>query len=399
MVQVIFVYRDRLPRAQVNRFQNEPGVGRGLFLRILSLAIGAALAIVALELVLRALPVFSGMAPAAVNAAQPVLHFVPDVEFTYSRGWNLRGVNRGRINNVGFVNDQDYTPEQVPPIVAVIGDSYVEAAMIPYGQTFHGQLAAMLGDRARVYSFGMSGAALSQYLVWAKYVGDTFRPTVLVISIIANDFDESLLRYKDAVGFHYFDDTDPDMPLIRIDYEPHWLRLRRSSLYRYVRHNLNAVDAVRNILSPPSTMQFIGNVPATVEEDRLRRSRVVVRTFLDRLGVAASLEPHDIVFVVDGLRPSLYREDELSRAAGSYWQEMRRYFTEEATRRGYEVIDMQPAFIARHRQTGEMFEFPDDGHWNETGHTMVAAAIGASSALRRTVQLQVPDTVDKAKAD
>ena len=49
-----------------------------------------------------------------------------------------------------------------------------------------------------------------------------------------------------------------------------------------------------------------------------------------------------------------------------------------------EVIDMQPAFIADYRQRQLTFEFPDDNHWNATGHEVFARAVQQSKVYRET---------------
>lgn len=76
--------------------------GRLSALRTAALVVLAYLA--ATEMVLRFLPVATGLHSVAVNDAQPIFHFEPDRDFVYSRDWNLRDVVRGRVNNAGWVN-------------------------------------------------------------------------------------------------------------------------------------------------------------------------------------------------------------------------------------------------------------------------------------------------------
>jgi len=68
----------------------------------------------------------------------------------------------------------------------------------------------------------------------------------------------------------------------------------------------------------------------------------------------------------------------------SYFGEMRRRFMAEAGRRGYEVIDLQPRFVARSADGKTIFEFSTDGHWNGTAHSVVAQAL-VSSRLYQSV--------------
>ena len=155
---------------------------------------------------MRLLPVNEGLHSLPVNEANPIFRFQPNRTSVWSRFWNFSMVNTVRTNNYGFVSNIDYDPTKTTPLIAIIGDSYIEAAMVPYEQTGAGRLAKQLQDGARVYSFGASGAPLSQYLAYAEYVGKEFHPDVLVILVVDNDFDESLLKYKLWPGFHYFEE-------------------------------------------------------------------------------------------------------------------------------------------------------------------------------------------------
>jgi hypothetical protein len=176
------------------------------------------------------------------------------------------------VNNYGYVNDQDYHPTDASPLLAVIGDSFVEATIVPYAMTLHGRLAKKLQGAGRVYSFGASGAALSQYLVWADFVRRTFAPRKLVFVVVANDFDESLFKRKRGPGFHYFDtEQGGGDRLVRVDHKPSLLRIvaRRSALIRYLALNLGVERAwsrVRNLLSTglgrSGPVSMAGNVPA-----------------------------------------------------------------------------------------------------------------------------------------
>jgi len=112
------------------------------------------------EILLRFLPVQSGLRSQPVTAENPIFRFTPERDSTFSRGWNFDMVNRRRVNNAGWINDQSYRPDDQTPLLAVVGDSYVEALMVPYAQTFYGRLAKKLAGQVRVYSFGASGAPL-----------------------------------------------------------------------------------------------------------------------------------------------------------------------------------------------------------------------------------------------
>ena len=359
---------------------------RAVLFPVLSVFIGIFLAFSILEVVLRFFPVYTGLYAEPVSARQPVLRFIPNVEFLYSRGWNFRGVNIGHVHNFGFINDQDYDPTVTSPLAAVIGDSYIEAAMVPFGKTLQGRLAETVRGKGRVYSYAMSGAPLSQYLAWASWIKTVFHPDLLIVTIVGNDFDESLIRYKNEPSYHYFDDSREGMPLVRVDMDTGFLRqtIRLSAvsaLSRYIRQNLGLSTIVRKFRASKS-IQYVGNVPASVEAERIERSKRAVDAFLVRLPQEAGVPASRTIFIVDGMRPNLYSAEDLQKAEGSFFDTMRRYFIAHAAPHGYTVIDMQPRFIEHYRATGERFEYPDDGHWNETGHAVAAEAVKKSRVFR-----------------
>jgi hypothetical protein len=63
----------------------------------------------------RFLPVATGFATVEVTAENSVFHFTPNRNWVYSRDWDLALANRGRVNNAGFINEQDYRKDE--PIV------------------------------------------------------------------------------------------------------------------------------------------------------------------------------------------------------------------------------------------------------------------------------------------
>src|SRR5262249_3586674 len=159
--------------------------------------------------------------------------FAAGREFLFSRDWNFSIVNRGRINNDGFVNDNDYRSDDPRPLIAVIGDSYVEAAMVPTGDTFYRRLADRLPPPAPAHGLGASGESLSQSLVRERHAVERYRPEGLAILVVGNDFDESHRRYGEKLGMHVYAKGETGrLELQRVDYEPSLFRklVRHSAL-------------------------------------------------------------------------------------------------------------------------------------------------------------------------
>ena len=355
---------------------------------VISILCGVALPLLLGEMTLRLLPVSTTTATLAVDDVNPVIRYTPNQSYTFSKGWRFTIVNTGRINNYGFINDQDYTKHNQRGPLVIIGDSYVEAKMVPYEQTVQGRLQKLLGKKVNVYSIGISGAQLAQYVVFAQYAWNEFQPEAIVFVIVGNDFDQSLIKYMEEPGFHYFETEGggDDLRLLRIDYRPSiWKKLlRNSAIARYFWgtvgiQNIGAVSSV--FPAPDQGVQYVGNTAAYATEGRLADSRGVVNRFFSELPHRVPLEKARILFVIDAMRPEIYSDSDLSRAKGSYFDLMREYFLEQAKRNGYDAIDMQPRFISRHGRDGSRFEFTIDGHWNGLGHQEAADAIASSRML------------------
>ena len=312
-----------------------------------------------------------------VSAAAPVAHFEPNVEYRWSRDWNFSIVSRKRSNNYGFINAADYRPEERTPLMALIGDSLIEAQQVDAGQSVGELLDAALGGQGRVYSFGISGAALPQYLAYAQFARRTFGARAMAFVIAPNDFDESLLKYKAEPRLHQFAE---DGTLKRLDYElsPVKKALRHSAVLRFAMYNLDAGLRLATLLNPP------GDSSGEARERRLADSKRAVDWFLEQLPARSGLGAGSIAFVIDPLRPAIYDEGARAEYERGMYGRVARYFVEQASARGYEIIDLERAFLGRYRLDGVKFEAaPTDSHWSALGHRVVAAEIMKSATFTR----------------
>jgi hypothetical protein len=361
---------------------------RELMLNALTIVVTVAVCLLAAEVVLRFLPVASSLRTLAVTPQSPVFRFTPNRDFVYSREWDFVLENRGRVNNAGFVNDRDYRKDDPLPLLAVVGDSMIEAAMVPYPDTVHGRLAKALDGKARVYSFAAAGAPLSQYLIWARHAVQEYGAQALLINVVGNDFDESHAAYATNPGFwHYVPDANQQLRLRLFQYRPSLLgRIAASSaLGRYLIFNLQvgvAWKSLKQLLFGGPAMaepRYAGNTAADADAERLSRSLAALDAFFRDLPSYAGLPPSRILFVVDGLR----YPDVAAASAGTFFDRMRRALLEKAASLGYDAIDLDPFFFAHYRRTGERVEFDRDAHWSSIGHGVAFNAVMTSPFLAR----------------
>ena len=341
--------------------------------------IAAYLAVV--EIGLQFLPVATGLHSLPVSAAQPIFHFEPNRDFVYSHGWKFDRVNRGRVNNAGWVNDQDYRADDKLPLIAVIGDSFIEAQMVPHEETLQGRLAKALAGRFRVYSFAAAGAPLAEFPVYAGYAMREFGASAVVIAITNYDFARSELAYNSPTGFWIYQREDDRLQLRLIPYQPGWLRslARRSALARYLVLNLRLGE---RLTQARQAVALSGSSPALAAPSddsgaRVATSEAVIAAFFRDLPALAPLPAERVLFVLDG-----YHYPEVATAAsGSYGDRLRRRFRAAAEARSYEAVDLDPLFFARYGEDRTRFDFPGDTHWNGDGHAIAAAGVLSSRLL------------------
>ena len=163
---------------------------------LVSALIGMTALLAVVELTFWILPVREESPRLLPDGNDRIARFRPNERWRYSAGWDFYIVNEMRTNNAGWASHIDYVRESDTPLLAFVGDSYIEGDHVPWPDTCHGRLAGRLEGETRVYSFGMNGAPLSQYLAYSEHTRDTYRPDALVIPIIDNDFDESFRQYQ-----------------------------------------------------------------------------------------------------------------------------------------------------------------------------------------------------------
>lgn len=349
------------------------------FLFIGGLVIGALL----LEGLLHLLPVNELLLMQPVNEEQPAMRFAPSRTSQWSKFADFSMTNMVRSNNYGFLNDQNYDSNGSTPLVTVIGDSFIEAVMVPYAETMHGRLADDLAGAIRVYSLAVSGAPLSQYLAYADWARREFHPEKMVFVVVGNDFDESLVKYKRSSGLHFFRPVGGRFELERVDYTPGIgvKVVTRSKLLMYLLTNVHIFELVQQWIRPAKEAAYVGQTDASANTERVADSMLAVEEFFRRLPAASGLNPDDICFVIDGMRPHLYSSAGLKAAQESYYDIMRKGFMKSALEQGYKVVDMQPRFVADFIANGKAFEYPRDGHWNGYAHGLAAKAVLESGLL------------------
>jgi hypothetical protein len=263
--------------------------------------------------------------------------------------------------------------------VAVIGDSYVAAFEVAPRSSVAGQLETLLGqERAEVYAFGIRGAPLSEYLQIARYVVREFKPDVVVVVIVHNDFDESYRvtagRYTSA--FLHLDVTGDDVK--EIPPQPYqeptvqaWVRTR-SALFRFLFYRLQVgSQQLRRLYDTMMNgpRKFEANVDASSLAGEGTRMRRVASYVFDQFARLEHSSGVRFVLLMDTPRDAIYdgrdpRETEPYR--------MNRIAAEASAGAGLTFIDLTREFARDYQDHHIRFEFPHDGHWNARAHGLAA---------------------------
>ena len=262
-------------------------------------------------------------------------------------------------------------------------------------QSVSARLEAQLGPASsEVFSFGISGAPLSQYLQMARYVAREFHPDAIVVVIVHNDFIESY-RPKDerfSASFLHVrvGDTVTEVPPLPYDRQPvaQWLLARLATL-RF------GFYAWRSIFEATTSGPEAGGAPARYEAninvaeldvERPRIERAAAYLFEQFAAIERSANAR-ILFVMDSPREAIYAGKD-PRSLDVY--ELNRIAQAAAERAGLPLVDLTDAFVDDYARRARRFEFATDNHWNADAHALVAreiaghlAAIAAPAASTR----------------
>jgi len=338
-------------------------------------AASALFAIALLEIALRFFPVAWAPPVQPPTATDPIQRYAPNTRYTWSLGWDFYAVVHGRTNAQGFVANYDYDAKATTPLVAVIGDSFVEALQVPFAESLTGRLQAAMGERGRAYAFAQSGSPLSQYIAYVEHAAATYRPQKVVIVVVENDFDESIYSHRKRDGIHHL------YPRPDGGFELKLTALSHPGLAeRVLRHSALALYLVRNVgvsvqWLRPNAAQAQDIPAAAADLAGIAEGEEVIAWFLAALPKAAVLPPRDIVIAVDAIRPQLYDTTARTAADRSTFGRLRTRLMRDARVQGFQVIDLSTAFLAAHLADRTPLEFPTDRHWNSRAHAIVAAAV------------------------
>ncbi|MFO7810659.1 MAG: hypothetical protein R6V47_04745, partial [Candidatus Delongbacteria bacterium] len=211
-----------------------------------------------------------------------------------------------RINNAGWNFANDYQNHGEEKLVAVIGDSYIEAFQVDVNKNYPHIMDQESGDKYRVYAFGKSGAPLSQDLHISRYVKKYYNPDVFIINLVHNDFDESVRDIKAKSSYFMQLSIDMDDLVSEIEprtdkslaqYSPIKRYMFKSAIFRYLYINLEVSSIMKNLTSRGNK-----NIDANIDVEQVEDNRDKIYTAVDYIISTLRKENPDkrIIYVLDG---------------------------------------------------------------------------------------------------
>jgi hypothetical protein len=332
-----------------------------------------------------------------------VVRYAPD----QSGIWRVRDEIAApyRINGQGWNSGiGDYAIPRRPGVsrIAVVGDSYVEALQVAHDRSLGERLAADLAagrgtvpgaapGAVEVYRFAISGAPLSQYLRMIEHAVARYRPDWVVVLIVHNDFDESYKfkagRYTSSFLKLRVEDGTVVGEIPPLPWRPGTLEwLRQTATARFFRYRWQVrPELLVNLLLSRAEAATAANTDITaVLADEASITAVTDYLFGRIDGVVRAMGAR-LLLAMDGDRFAIYRGNAGYRGSDSPALALNRLAADAAARHHIPFIDLEPVFLADWQAQHRRFDFDADGHWNEYGHAVAAAAIAQAlrgSALR-----------------
>ncbi|MGE0698831.1 MAG: hypothetical protein AB7O57_07030 [Hyphomicrobiaceae bacterium] len=326
-----------------------------------------------------------------------VVRYLPGTEATFRHPDGRR--THVSINADGWNSTRpSYEVARTPGVkrIAVIGDSYVHGAFVDTADGFPEVAEAELrkaGVAAEVFRFGMDGAPLSQYLHVLRREVRAFRPDVVVVPLIHNDFDESwrFIKTRYASSFMKIGRDSEGHP---VEIPPADFRagtadlLRHSAAFRYLYYETNAYLRFKGLISrwfwggtEDWTAEFIQSAVDIRKIADHEQNRFAARYVLSEMKRMAEADGFRLVLVMDGVREAVYAGKPRSDYAVARLNELAADLAGEL---GLTFLDLQATFAADFAVHKERFEYAYDWHWNSRANRLVGETV--AGLVRRELE-------------
>jgi hypothetical protein len=290
----------------------------------------------------------------------------------YTIGKFAQQRGKWRVNNAGWNSDVDYfqPSQRNKPLIAIIGDSYIEALQVNVDDSMVSVLRSKIQSQYDVYGFGISGAPLSQYLQISRYVVKHFAPDVLIFNIVQYDLEESVLSKASEPYFLGIDMSNGKPKESALAATPVTAKkttklVFQSAILRYLWHNLRLGESWTRLSGKR-------NANANTITDNPETDAKIYEAadyIMQKLVEENPRKPH--VFLVDAPRRDIYSGREMSRDLR--W--MHKVVADLVKRYHFLLVDLSEPFREQYSKQKIRFDSDYDYHWNSDGHKYAAEVL------------------------
>jgi lysophospholipase L1-like esterase len=300
-------------------------------------------------------------------------------------------------NSEGFRSDSEFiSGDSDNKVIAVLGDSFVEALQVSEEATFPKVLEARLRERgiAQVQNYGVSNTGIVHYLQMYRYYASKHRPTFVIICIQPqNDFRNSSPTLEPAGELHprYLLDNRGEvaevLPFMQADVDSPGRTLARG--VKYFLEQYSALYRLADFLEKRAELQEINSFPldAYIYEEPWNKdfqeawkySSWALRQLIDAVRNDSAIP---IVVLVPGSWTTSDKAwnslEELYEGSGGKGRLDRdktsRQIRELCGTMGVDFLDLTAEFREAYA-SGKMPHWEKDGHLTPLGHQIVADEI------------------------
>ena len=320
---------------------------------------GVAAVLLFLETIFRVLPV-STATRNGYHIHPLIITYPAQHCFSVATGWDLKNAQHNCANNYGFLADRDFVYDT--QAIALIGDSFVEANMLPAQQRLGAQLQAEIPTRA-VYAMGGPGSSLLDYAERAKFAAEKFGIRTFVFILERGDIKQAICGSGNIHGPCL--DAHTLEPRTELQTPPDALKriLRESALAQYVFSQIR-FDISKAITNP--FRPIVEKSAPAVKDLPLAGSEAVIANFLRQL---STIQDARFILLIDADRAHLF-DTQVNEPLDL------KALRNAAENMGAIVIDPAPAFRRFVLDSGETLEVgPYDRHWNGKAVQLLAGLV------------------------
>ena len=282
-------------------------------------------------------------------------------EGKYSLGKFAKHVSKWSLNNDEWNANIDYTKAKTKKRVIVIGDSFVAGIEVNPKDHFGSKLREMFKEEIDVYTIGVGGAPLGDYYKFCEYALKQYKPDLIIVNVVGNDFDESIKSMIYRPYNWQVEVSDSATHFIAPEmYVPDKFRrfLSHSYFVRWISTNLHG-DFSIPFFSKPKIAFSSGGFDSTALVKMQRASDFVFKEI-----AALDTTCH---FIVSTNLP--YTTD--IEGGGN---PLNTIITKSCQTLHLQRVDIAKQSFADYKVTKKpwIFEEFSDSHWNEKGHEEVA---------------------------